>query len=109
MTVVAGTNKLNDKNRLQYKIDYKLQHEKYNGTHNDIGLLHVAEPIEFNDKVKAIPIQNEPFDETNTTATLTGWGVTEVWIKLSIYLFLIFLKVTFFTICINYLLNFIER
>ena len=84
MSIVAGVTKRDDENAVKYKIDYQIRRPSINESH-DIGLLHVAEPIEFSEKIKAVPLQTEPFNETDATAILTGWGVTDVKIKFHVH------------------------
>ena len=45
---------------------------------NDIGLIRVSEPIDFNDRVDKIDLQAKEFNEHRISAVLTGWGETEV-------------------------------
>ena len=78
MTVMVGTNKLDDKNAEKVKVDYVKYHEEYVDGHNDIGLIHLSKPLTFNERIKNIELQNTPLKSKNLTAVLTGWGKTEV-------------------------------
>ena len=78
LTVVAGTNMLDDENSEKIKVDYVKYHEEYIDGRNDIGLIHLSKPLTFNDRIKKIELQNTPLKGENLTANLTGWGKTEV-------------------------------
>ena len=82
MTIVAGVSKLNDKKKIEYKIDYIKPNENYYGSNkkniHDIGLIRVLGLMKFNDRVNRIPMSYELLDEFNATAVLTGWGDDEV-------------------------------
>ena len=75
--------KLNDKRKFVYKPDFLKIHENYDYFHkphrNDIGLIHLTKPIEFNERVDEIKMQDERFDdESDAKVVLTGWGRLEV-------------------------------
>ena len=63
------------------KIKSLVMHPQYDsiaGT-NDICLLTLESPLEFNDNVKSISIdKNKPVVGTNTTCLLSGWGRQKV-------------------------------
>ena len=79
MTIFAGVTRLDDEKKKIYTVDYMKPHEDFNITlYNDIGLIHVSEPIESNDRIQPIALQNKTFNEVNVTAVLSGWGLREV-------------------------------
>ena len=102
ITIAVGTDKihgLENKPLTKYQVDYTKLHEhwgKYDNNDgyfnkaymfrkvpwrpffNDIGLIHVSRPIEFNDRVNKTNLQIDSLDENKASVTLTGWGRTEV-------------------------------
>ena len=83
MGIVVGTNKvagfLNETPTI-YTVDYMKIHENYIHKFfiHDIGLVHVSEPIKFNDRVSKIALQTETVDQDEAPAILTGWGFIRV-------------------------------
>ena len=68
---MVGTTNLDGNDGTVYEVDYVQSHENYQGgLINDIGLVHVAQPIQFNDKVQAVAWRS-PISEG--TPVLTGW------------------------------------
>ena len=59
-----------------YDVEYMKIHENYYSllkvNWNDIGLVRVSKPIEFNDRVDKIALTTETFDEDDVSAVLTG-------------------------------------
>lgn len=62
-----------------YEVKTKIVHEKFNHTsmRNDIALLELVKPIQFNNTVKPIPI-NKEFLGGGLNATASGWGTSNV-------------------------------
>ena len=83
--VVVGTNNFHDTKKplTKYQISYCKFHENHTRyktlyySKNDIALIRVFKPIQYNDKVGKIPLETEAFNNY-TTAVLTGWGDIEV-------------------------------
>ena len=80
ITAVFGTNDLKDPKRVVRRVDYVTWHKGFPGEtlSDDIGLVHVNEPMEFNDTVNLISLQKYEYDVSNFQAILTGWGRTSV-------------------------------
>ena len=81
--IVVGSNSLveNSLFKKSYSIKKIFAHKGFSieTAPNDIGLIHLNEKIEFNERVKPIGLSVEKdLDKTNHTATLTGWGIKDV-------------------------------
>ncbi|XP_039308361.1 serine protease 53 [Solenopsis invicta] len=80
LKVHVATNNLTDEGK-SYEVERVRMHEYYDSylMRNDIALVHLKDPIEFNDKVKNIILSTNDNDfEQGTSCTLTGWGFEEV-------------------------------
>lgn len=77
--VVAGTNTL-DKGGEVYHTKKIMGHPQYSSLliRNDLGLIELERPIEFNDKIKPVGLPTEDFHKSGGTAVLSGWGTTSV-------------------------------
>lgn len=55
------------------KVIKSITHENYENFENDIALMRLDEPLEFNDEIRPIQIETEelPID---TELTISGWG-----------------------------------
>jgi len=75
--IVAGDHRLSSDDGTEQERDVTevRQHESYFGSSNDVCMLTLAEPLEFNDVVSAVnmPTQDQEF-EIGSQATLSGWG-----------------------------------
>ena len=72
-----------NENPTSYKISYIKYHEnltwyKHSYVKNDIALIRISKPIEYNYKVGNVLLETEAFDNNYTSAVLTGWGDIEV-------------------------------
>lgn len=65
MTALVGTNDLK-KGGDRYKIDKMIKHEGYRLGKDDIGLVRVEDPIEFNSLVKKITFMEEEVQPNST-------------------------------------------
>ncbi|XP_015176239.1 PREDICTED: chymotrypsin-2-like [Polistes dominula] len=77
VTIVAGTNNLYSGGQV-YEPSLYIRHHDFNPKNpwiNDIGIIKLASPIEFNDRVKpiALPTQKPP---VHTNAIIGAWGAT---------------------------------
>lgn len=77
--VVVGTNTL-DEGGAFYKSKKIIPHPNYSSLliRHDIGLIQLEKPIEFNDKIKSIPLPVDDFSKFGNSAVLSGWGTTSV-------------------------------
>ncbi|EFN88482.1 Chymotrypsin-1 [Harpegnathos saltator] len=77
LKVHVGTNFLNETGEV-YSVESLIAHEGYSILLriNDIGLIHLKEPIKFNDKVQKIYLTATNID--NGPCKLTGWGSTSL-------------------------------
>lgn len=76
--VMAGSNDMH--NGLDYyEADKLIVHENYDDPlfANDIGLIRLKNPIEFNEKIQPIKLATEELTE-DTTLQLSGWGSLSV-------------------------------
>ncbi|XP_051164043.1 chymotrypsin-1-like isoform X2 [Leptopilina boulardi] len=75
--VVVGTNTL-DEGGAFYKSKKIIPHPNYSSLliRHDIGLIQLEKPIEFNDKIKSIPLPVDDFSKFGNSAVLSGWGTT---------------------------------
>jgi len=79
--VLAGTNTLDIREYHQsYMADRIIVHEHFDGQEfvNDVGLVRLSKPMEFNDKVQPIQLPNEDFRKVNYPAVVTGWGKVSI-------------------------------
>lgn len=63
------------------KVSDIISHEGFSVSNldNDVALLQLAEPLEFTDSVKAIPLTDEEVElEDGCVTTVTGWGYLKV-------------------------------
>lgn len=74
LTIVAGSPYL-EYYGTKYQVKSIKTHEEYNKENfqNDIAILKVTEPIEFNDNVQPIPLE-ETMDDQERDVILCGWG-----------------------------------
>nr|AAD17492.1 chymotrypsin 2 [Anopheles aquasalis] len=79
LEVLAGTNSLKEGGQ-RYRVDRLFSHSRYNRPqfHNDIGLVHLASPIQFSSKVQSIEYSEHALP-ANVTVRLTGLGLLDVW------------------------------
>ena len=56
---------------------------KHDQRSDDIGLVHLSEPLEFNKSVRNITLQTERLKNKKIEAVLTGWGKNEVQILIN--------------------------
>lgn len=72
--VLVGTNSLNHGGYRHLVKDFFI-HDDFNASigANDIGLIQVMNPIQFNDRVQPVPISAEVVPE-NIPLIVTGWG-----------------------------------
>ncbi|XP_043505736.1 chymotrypsin-2-like [Polistes fuscatus] len=80
VTIVTGTNNLYSGGQV-YKPSLYLRHHDFdanNAWYNDIGIIKLADPIEFNDRAQpiALPTQQPP---VNTNAIIGAWGATSTY------------------------------
>ncbi|XP_018563286.1 chymotrypsin-1-like [Anoplophora glabripennis] len=78
-TVLAGTTSITKNDRWLMSVERAFIHESFIDDmpfSNDIALVHLAEPLEFNENVQPIQLPKafEPIPELST-AVLTGWGL----------------------------------
>jgi len=78
-SVVVGAHRIqeNETSQRRHVIKRSVVHEKYLSTYpqNDIWLIQVDPPIEFNRNVSAICVDSSVFP-TQTRCYVTGWGTT---------------------------------
>ncbi|XP_017772800.1 PREDICTED: chymotrypsin-1-like [Nicrophorus vespilloides] len=76
LTVVVGSNKLNS-GGVKYKISKAIYHENYDGylIKNDVAVLKLAKPLEFNSDVQPIPLADSDIGG-DADCVLSGWGTT---------------------------------
>jgi len=78
-SVVVGAHRIqeNETSQRRHEIKRSVVHEKYLSTYpqNDIWLIQVDPPIEFNRNVSAICVDSSVFP-TQTRCYVTGWGTT---------------------------------
>lgn len=72
--VLVGTNSLNQGGYRHLVQDF-IMHENYdaNMAANDIGLIRVLIPIQFNDRVQPVPLSPQLVPE-NVALLVSGWG-----------------------------------
>ncbi|KAF2892687.1 hypothetical protein ILUMI_13484 [Ignelater luminosus] len=75
-SVVVGINKL-DEEGTAYKVKDVRSHDNYNPftVENDIAILKLSSPIEYNSKVAPVELEESEVDD-GTEAALSGWGST---------------------------------
>lgn len=77
MQIMVGTNKLRS-GGTRYSINYTIPHDGYIRNHsNDIGLIRLQTPIEFNENVQAIRYSTLHVPE-NTELKVFGFGQLSV-------------------------------
>lgn len=76
--VFVGSNSLTD-GGYRHLVKRFIVHENYDKEQaaNDIALIRVRQPIQFNDRVQPVPMSAEVVPE-NATLVVTGWGSLEV-------------------------------
>ena len=75
---VGKTNHSEIRSQDYYRVDHWKIYDGFSlNMINDIALIHTSEPIEFNDKVQPIPLNNEDLED-GAEGVVTGWGDTEV-------------------------------
>ncbi|XP_055384116.1 chymotrypsin-1-like [Condylostylus longicornis] len=79
ITIQYGVTKIDSSGPNVSKVSKVITHEKYSPSdnyRNDIALLKLTEPIQFNDKVQPVklPTQNQEFPH-GTSSLLVGWGL----------------------------------
>ncbi|KAJ8680839.1 hypothetical protein QAD02_016626 [Eretmocerus hayati] len=76
ITVVVGSNKLNDKNSQSYQSEFVTWHEKFSSSQlkNDVGLIRANKNIKFSAKTQPIQLANEEYNKFEDPVVLTGWG-----------------------------------
>ncbi|KAL7297642.1 hypothetical protein TKK_0009310 [Trichogramma kaykai] len=83
--ILAGVNKLDDKNGILYKVDKIIKHEhfttdKFKNEVADIALIRLAEDIVFNDKIQPVRLASSENQEdvlsVGAPVMITGWGYT---------------------------------
>uniref|UniRef100_A0A0A1WHB6 Chymotrypsin-1 n=1 Tax=Zeugodacus cucurbitae TaxID=28588 RepID=A0A0A1WHB6_ZEUCU len=74
LRIITGTVE-SDKPRAVYESDEYYTHCNYDNPaySNDIGLIHLKDPIVFDQYTQAVPLASKPLED-NATAILTGWG-----------------------------------
>merc|ERR1712037_1055153 len=75
--IVAGDHRLSRDDGTEQERDVTeiRQHESYFGSSNDVCMLYLAEPLEFNDAVSAVAMPSQDYEfEVGSQATLSGWG-----------------------------------
>ena len=95
LKVGVGTIKIDDyTNGAIHNISYVAVHENfefYNEKRyhslDDIALVRVTEPIQFNERVDKITLQTEKDTINYTSAVLTGWGLYNCQVKLVRFFF----------------------
>ncbi|KAH8328766.1 hypothetical protein KR074_007588, partial [Drosophila pseudoananassae] len=92
LVVVTGTNKYTQPGSRHF-IESMHIHCNYDtpDMHNDIALLHLQEPIEWNELTQPIPLPLVPM-EPGDEVILTGWGSTVLWGISPIDLQVVYLK-----------------
>ncbi|KAH8236848.1 hypothetical protein KR026_012667, partial [Drosophila bipectinata] len=92
LVVVTGTNKYTQPGSRHF-IESIHIHCNYDSPdmHNDIALLHLQEPIEWNGLTQPIPLPLVPM-KPGDDVILTGWGLTVVWGIPPIYLRVLYVK-----------------
>ncbi|XP_045460971.1 chymotrypsin-2-like [Harmonia axyridis] len=75
--VVAGTTTLKNGTGQEFEVESLKIHENYNSKNvtNDIGLIKLKKAIEFNDKMKNVPLAAKE-TKGGRRLILTGWGKT---------------------------------
>ena len=87
LSVIVGTMDLRKVQNV-LKVDYIHGHPKYFKAHDhnqstdDIGLIHLSQPLKFNKSVQKISLQTDRLKNKNIEAILTGWGETKVLMSL---------------------------
>ena len=74
---LVGTTEHKLKNQTVYQVDYIMAHEDYDPfkrSSHEIALVHVSQPIKFNEKVNKVSLQTKKFNEKNYKANFTSWG-----------------------------------
>lgn len=81
MMIVAGAHHFQNDGRIYY-LKRIVNHPKYNRRNlkNDICLLQTRKVIKFNKRVRAIPL-NKQFVDASETSILSGWGTTQVFYR----------------------------
>ncbi|XP_014226188.1 chymotrypsin-2-like [Trichogramma pretiosum] len=83
--ILAGVNKLDDKNGILYEVDKIIKHEhyttdKFKNEVADIALIRLAEDIVFNDKIQPVRLASSENQEdvlpVGAPVMITGWGYT---------------------------------
>lgn len=71
---MAGSNSLKD-GGIKRNVNLALPHEKYNPREftNDIALIRLEEPLEFNDSIKSIALRTKKAPN-GSNVTISGWG-----------------------------------
>ena len=61
-----------------YRASRYISHEYFDGTYlrNDIGLVRVDQPIQFNNLVQTIPLTNDNNLDGYMSPVIAGWGST---------------------------------
>jgi len=75
--IVAGDHRLssNDGTEQERDVTEVRQHESYFGSSNDVCMLTLAEPLEYNFAVVAVNMPTQDYEfEVGSKATLSGWG-----------------------------------
>lgn len=78
-----------------------IMHDKYNynpqGSDYDYGLLELATPLSFTDKIQPIALADEDtVDLTDIEALATGWGESDMNSSLTILFLFVFQKIRIF-------------
>ncbi|KAH8278636.1 hypothetical protein KR018_006357, partial [Drosophila ironensis] len=92
LVVVTGTNRYTEPGG-RYFLDAIHIHCNYDNPelHNDIALLHLKEPIVWDERTQPIPLPVEPM-QPGDEVILTGWGSTVLWGATPIDLQVLYLK-----------------
>ena len=71
---MAGSNSLKN-GGIKRNVNLAIPHEKYNPREftNDIALIRLEEPLEFNDAIKSISLRKTEAP-TGSNVTISGWG-----------------------------------
>lgn len=92
VAAAVGAHHLEDDGQI-YLLDRVFNHPAYNieNQHNDICLLRTVKRIQFNQRVRSVPLRRRFVDE-GAVSTLSGWGQTEMLVRKKLILYNFFHK-----------------
>lgn len=78
LSIVAGQTKLSDTNGQKIAVTKMTPHPEYDAetVDYDVAVLHLAQPLVFNENVSAIELSTTPV-RSRSMAYVTGWGTTK--------------------------------